>query len=157
MPVMDGRRFSVLIREKYPAIKLLVLSQYSHEDIIIEMFHYGVHAFLTKNIEQATFLKAIDIVENDQYFIYDGLKESIYTQSQLQKKLNTGRHYHLTNKQIDFLKLCATDLTYKEIAHKMKVSPRTVDCYRDTLLHKYNVNSRTGLVVYAIQSGIISV
>ena len=60
----------------------------------------------------------------------------------------------LTENEITFLQLACTEMTYKEIAEKMKVSPRTVDGYRDDLLKKLNVQSRVGLVVFAIKYGL---
>ena len=64
-------------------------------------------------------------------------------------------HTALTDKEMQFLKLAAMEKTYKEIAQIMEVSPRTVDNYRDHLLVKLNVESRTGLVLYAIKNGIV--
>ena len=48
-------------------------------------------------------------------------------------------------------------MTYKEIADKMFVSPRTIDGYRDALFEKLNVKTRVGLVLYAIRNGVVSV
>jgi DNA-binding CsgD family transcriptional regulator len=60
----------------------------------------------------------------------------------------------ITKKELEFLKLCCSELTYKEIADKMYVSPRTVDNYREALFMKLNLKSRTGLVLYAIQNQV---
>jgi len=62
----------------------------------------------------------------------------------------------LTKKELEFLKLCCSELTYKEIADQMFVSPRTVDNYREALFLKLNLKSRSGLVLYAIQNGIFN-
>ena len=61
----------------------------------------------------------------------------------------------LTNREIDFLKYTCTELTYKEIADELCVSPRTVDGYRGDLFEKLQVKSRIGLVIYAIRNGIV--
>jgi DNA-binding CsgD family transcriptional regulator len=63
----------------------------------------------------------------------------------------------LNDNEISFLKLVASELTYKEIAHKMQISPRTIDNYRDALFLKLNVKSRVGLAMYAVKSGIITI
>ena len=60
----------------------------------------------------------------------------------------------LMEREIEFLKLAATEMTYKEIADKMIVSPRTVDNYRDNLFEKLDVKTRVGLVMYAIKNRI---
>jgi DNA-binding CsgD family transcriptional regulator len=57
----------------------------------------------------------------------------------------------LTLREREFVKYCCTEMTYKEIAHKMKVSQRTVDGYRDSIFSKLNIKSRTGIVLYGVQ------
>ena len=48
-------------------------------------------------------------------------------------------------------------MTYKEIADKMFLSPRTIDGYRDALFEKLDIKTRVGLVMYAIKNGIVQV
>ena len=63
----------------------------------------------------------------------------------------------LVEREIEFLKLAATEMTYKEIAEKMNLSPRTIDGYREALFEKLNVKNRVGLVLFAIKNGIVTV
>ncbi len=63
----------------------------------------------------------------------------------------------LSKKEITFLKWICSDLTYKEIAGRMFVSPRTVDGYRDELFEKLQMRSRIGLAIYAIKNGLVTV
>lgn len=63
----------------------------------------------------------------------------------------------LSEKETEFLKLSCTELTYKEIADQLCVSPRTVDSYRDTLFEKLNIKTRVGLVMYAVKNGIVEI
>jgi DNA-binding CsgD family transcriptional regulator len=63
--------------------------------------------------------------------------------------------HELTDKEHHFLQFACSELTYREIAEKMGVSPRTVDGYRDILFTKLNIKTRVGLAVYAIKSGIV--
>jgi two-component system, NarL family, invasion response regulator UvrY len=71
--------------------------------------------------------------------------------------VNKPSHHlvHLSDKEIQFLRLVCTEMVYKEIAGEMNVSPRTVDSYRDNLFSKLNIKTRTGLAVYAIKNGIV--
>jgi DNA-binding NarL/FixJ family response regulator len=62
----------------------------------------------------------------------------------------------LTDKEIEFLKLASTDITYKEIAQVMHLTPRNIENYRDALFLKLEVQSRVGLVIYAVKKGIIT-
>ncbi|MEP6749627.1 MAG: LuxR C-terminal-related transcriptional regulator [Bacteroidota bacterium] len=62
----------------------------------------------------------------------------------------------LNDRETEFLKLICSELTYKEIADKMFLSPRTIDGYRDALFEKLNAKTRVGLVMYAIKNGIVN-
>ena len=55
------------------------------------------------------------------------------------------------------IRYACTEMTCKEIADKMFLSPRTIDGYRDTLFEKVNLKTRVGLVMYAIKNGIVQV
>lgn len=67
-----------------------------------------------------------------------------------------GRHHGLLNeRELEFLRLVCSEWTYKEIADRMYLSPRTIDGYRDALFEKLNVKTRVGLVLYAIRTGIV--
>ena len=63
----------------------------------------------------------------------------------------------VTHREAEFLKLACTEMTYKEIAEQMCLSPRTIDGYRDALFEKLNLKNRVGLVLYAIKNGIVNV
>jgi two-component system, NarL family, invasion response regulator UvrY len=58
---------------------------------------------------------------------------------------------------MDFLRLICTELTYREIADQLCLSPRTVDGYRDILFEKLNVKTRIGLVIYSIKNNLIHI
>ena len=57
----------------------------------------------------------------------------------------------LKEREIEFIKLGCSELTYKEIAEQMCVSPRTIDGYRDSVFAKLNVKTRVGIVLFAIK------
>ena len=63
----------------------------------------------------------------------------------------------LSDREKEFLKLACTEMTYKEIAEKMFLSPRTIDGYRDALFEKLQMKTRVGLVMYAIKNGIVTI
>ena len=72
-----------------------------------------------------------------------------------------GNHYALdksilNDTEIEFLKLASTEMTYKEIAQAMHMTPRHIDSYRDALFTKLDVKSRVGLAIYAVKNGVVS-
>jgi DNA-binding NarL/FixJ family response regulator len=62
----------------------------------------------------------------------------------------------LAQQEISFIKFACTELTYKEIAQKMGLNPRSIDTLRDQLFIKLDVKSRIGLAMLAIRHGIVT-
>jgi DNA-binding NarL/FixJ family response regulator len=65
------------------------------------------------------------------------------------------RRLTFTKREVEFMRLVCTEWTYKEIADRMYLSPRTIDGYRDALFEKLNVRTRVGLAMYAVRNGIV--
>lgn len=79
----------------------------------------------------------------------------IIREDEEEEDTKTKHGLKLTEKDIEFLKLVCTEMTYKEIAEKMHLSPRTIDGYRDELFRRLDIKSRVGLVLCAIKNGIV--
>jgi DNA-binding CsgD family transcriptional regulator len=62
----------------------------------------------------------------------------------------------LNETEIRFLKLASTDMTYKQIAQEMNMTPRAIDGHRDSLFDKLDVKSRVGLAIYAVKHGVVT-
>jgi DNA-binding CsgD family transcriptional regulator len=76
----------------------------------------------------------------------------------MQKAEQGGSYlFRLTEREKEFMRFSCTEMTYKEIALEMEVSPRTVDGYRDGLFGKLGVKSRVGLAIYAIRAGLVKI
>lgn len=152
MPVMNGRELALMVKKLYPDIKIIALSMLHHEDTVIDMFRCGAKGFMTKNIEPDGLIKALRTVINNQYFLFDGINESIFSSYHT---IHCNKEHTLTEKQIQFVQLCASNMPYKVIAEKLQISTRTVDAYRDHLFEKLEIESRVELVLYAVQNGFI--
>jgi DNA-binding NarL/FixJ family response regulator len=158
MPEMDGFETTLWLKKNYPSVKVLALSMYDDENAIIRMLRNGAKGYILKESEPSELKTAIDAVVTKGFYYSEtvtgklvhsiqGMDEDDGNNNQLLLSLN--------EKEITFLKLACTEMTYKEIAEHMYLSPRTIDGYRDQLFEKLNVKSRVGLVLYAIQKGIV--
>ena len=154
MPVMNGYDAAKSITTNHPKIKILALSMFDDEAIIIKMFHSGAHGYILKDIEPNELRKAIRSVHTVGVYHSDVVTNNVLKGA---KVIDEDDDVVFTSKELDFLKYCCSEMTYKVIAEKMGVSHRTVDGYRDNLFSKLNLKSRTGLVVYAIRTGIVNI
>ena len=154
MPEMDGFETAAWLSKNYPKIKVLALSMFSDERTIIRMLRQGARGYVMKNIDPDELKKALDSV----------MKKNFYLSEEISGKIISGLHKDadraedppsLTPREKDFLRLICSEITYKDIAAKMFVSPRTVDEYRNSLFDKLKVKSRVGLVMYAMRNGLV--
>ena len=151
MPEMNGYETAAEIKKRWPDIRMLALSMYDTELNIIKMLRSGANGYVLKDNDPEDLRIAILEVHKNGFFHSD---------------LVTGRMLHIlrdsatraaldiNEREQQFLKLCCSELTYKEIADKMYLSPRTIDGYRESLFEKLKITSRTGLVMYAMKAGI---
>ena len=143
--------------EKHPDIRILILTMYDSEIALIRLLQLGVRGFLKKDIHPFELKAAIlSVADNGYYYAHNTTgKLAGFFQKNHNSKTSMERAM-LTQLDIDFLKMAATDMTYKEIAQIMKISPRAIDGYRDSLFEKLDVKSRVGLAIYAVKNGIVT-
>jgi DNA-binding NarL/FixJ family response regulator len=146
MPVMDGYIATKWVKQKYPQVRVLALSMFEDDKAVIQMIRAGAGGYVLKESKPRELLEAIKTIHAKGVYIND-LVSGKLIRSVTGLEIET----ELSKKELEFLKLCCSELTYKEIADKMFVSPRTVDNYRESLFQKLNLKSRSGLVLYAIQ------
>ena len=158
MPEMDGFQTTQWLKNNHPSIKVLALSMYDNETSIIRMLKCGARGYILKDSEPAELKAAIHALE-DKGFYYSELVSGKLMHA-INKMEDEGGDLKnlvpLNDRETEFLKYSCTELTYKEIADKMFVSPRTIDGYRDALFEKLHLKTRVGLVMYAIKNGIVN-
>ena len=159
MPEMDGYETALWLKRNYPGIKILALSMYDNENAIIRMMKNGAKGYILKDIDPNEFRHALDsLVRKGFYYSELITGKLIHAVNQLGDQDQSIKSLiSLNDREVEFLKLACTEMTYKEIAEKMFLSARTIDGYRDALFEKLGVKSRVGLVLYAIKNNIVNI
>jgi DNA-binding NarL/FixJ family response regulator len=152
MPEMGGLETAQWLRKNYPDIHIIVLTMFNDSEKVLPMVSMGVNGYVLKDAEAAEFKKALDIVASSgEYF------PPFVTQHLVKSLAHVKEKIPLNSREMEFIKLAGSEMTYKEIADKMCISARTVDGYRDQLFEKLKVKNRIGLVLYGIKNKIIAV
>ena len=150
MPKKDGIATALWLRSTYPDVNIIVLSMFEDADKVLQMVKMGVKGYLLKDAEPHEFEQALQRVAQGEVYYPDFVTRHLLNNFNQQQ----DQQIKLNNREIAFLKLAGTELTYKEIAAQMCVSPHTVDNYRDALFQKLDLKSRTGLVIFALKYNI---
>ncbi|RYF78302.1 MAG: response regulator transcription factor [Cytophagaceae bacterium] len=157
MPGMNGTETASAIRDQYPAVKVLALSMFDDEQNVVQMMQNGARGYLLKASKPDELLQALNDIRDQ------GLYNTSFLTERLLTKLNRpipappqpGPIIKLNERELTFVKMACSELTYAEIADRMCVSARTVDGYRESVFEKLNVRTRVGLVMLAIRMGLV--
>ncbi len=156
MPQMNGVEVVRWMRKYRPNIKVLILTLDSDERTIIELFKMGVRGYLAKNSTAEVLKKALEDTVHTGYYHSELLQHALTTGAQKKETFNVLLD-ELTDRELLFIKLVCDEreYTYDAIKDIMGVSRRTVDGYRESVFEKFDVRSKTGMVMFAIKHGLI--
>lgn len=158
MPGLDGFATARLLKEQFPKVHVLMLTMYDSEVVLIRLLKQGVKGFLKKDIHPSELKYAIEsVIQSGFYYSHNttGRLVNLFRNHEEKSTSLSLQKAMLDDPEIDFLKLACSDMTYKEIAIKLKLNPRSVDNLRDKLFEKLDVKSRVGLAMYAIRNGLV--
>lgn len=153
MPVLDGLKTMEWLKNNKPEAKVIALSVNDDEETIIKMMTNGAKGYLLKDTSPQIFEEALKTV-SDKGFFFTELVSGLLINRLDHKK---GDKLELKEKEITFIKHACTEMTYKEIADEMCLSPKTIDGYRENLFTKLEIKTRIGLVLYAIKNKIVNI
>ncbi|RPE09738.1 DNA-binding response regulator [Chitinophaga lutea] len=156
MPDMNGFETVEWLQRTHPSIKVMVISMLESESAILRMLRLGVKGFLSKDIEVEDIHRALETISSNGFYYSDAATEVLNQNLTGSGKFNTTA-VHLSENELEFLKLAATEMTYLQIADKMNLSPKTIDGYRENLFKRLNVKTRVTLALYAVKHGIVQV
>lgn len=157
MPEMDGYETTEWLTKHYPDILIMVLTMFDTDIPLIRLLKTGVKGFLKKDIHPDELILALNALRKDGFYypVQTVGKMANLFQNNIEHEMNL-KLKSLSNSDIEFLRLVCTDLTYKEIALQLNISPKTIDALREHLFNRFDVKSRVGLAMYAIKNGVVS-
>ena len=152
MPIMNGIDATQWLKENKPEIKVLALSMECEEETILKMLRAGAKGYLLKDIHPSVLQHALNEVYKNGFYYTENVTNTLLNSISNIKK---STEIVFKEKELQFLKLCCTEMTYKKIAEKMFLSPKTIENYREALFEKIEAKTRIGLVLYAIKHKIV--
>jgi DNA-binding NarL/FixJ family response regulator len=159
MPEMDGIAASKVISEKHADIGIIALSSFDQEYLVIDMIEAGALGYLLKNAGRKEIVDAIESVYLKQCYYCDTISAQI-------KKQIAGTNFNPFSKfkkimfnetEVEIIRLLCEELTSKEIASRMFLSPRTIDGHRQRIMERIGAKSIAGILMYAVKNGIYKI
>ncbi len=156
MKHINGAEVTEFLKVNYPSIRTIVISSHYKLSLMGFMLKTGVSAFLPKGISPQQLIEIIKEVHVKGFFFLTDQLEVIREQISSkvpQPTLNTKNI--LTEREQEILKLICLQKTAKEIGEQLFITQRTVEGHKNKLFLKTETKNIAGLVIYAIQSGLI--
>lgn len=151
MPKTDGIEATIALREKYPDLKILILTMFNETGFVKKMAEAGAHGFILKNTGKEELLIAIHLLMEGKTYFGQEVTETLvnsYKKSEVQE-------VSLTSREKDVLRSLAEGHTTAEIAEILFISTHTVETHRKNLLSKCHQKTSAGLVKFAIEKDLL--
>ncbi|HBY69985.1 MAG TPA: DNA-binding response regulator [Flavobacteriaceae bacterium] len=151
MPLLNGIETTKILNEKFPQIKVIALSVEENEKTILKMLRAGAKGYLMKDTKKEILKEALNQVIEKGYYHTNTISKLL-----IGSLTKDETAVELKEREIEFIEHACTEMTYKQIAEKMFLSPKTIEGYRDSIYEKLNLKNRIGLVLYAIRNGLFT-
>lgn len=162
MPVMDGTVCTKYVKEKYPNIKVIILTTFDDDDFIFSALKYGASGYLLKGVSTQELYKAIQTVYNGGAMINPDIAEKVFrlfskmAQANYAIQVNDKDTQNFSKHEWRVIQQVGLGLSNKEIAAKLFLSEGTVRNYISKILDKLQLRDRTQLAIWAVQTGVTS-
>ena len=145
----DGTGMDVLkvAKQRFPRIKVLLVSGEDNNPELDAMIHEGLNGFVSKDVTPQGLATVItSVFAGKDYFGHDS--EELSSEG-------AQKSESLTQRELDIIRLCALGKTSKEIADELFISARTVESHKNKIFNKLGCDSTTEMVNYAFLNGLV--
>jgi DNA-binding NarL/FixJ family response regulator len=157
MPGMNGIEATRQIKQELPATSVLVLSMHDDEEFFFPVLRAGASGYILKEAEPQELLYAIRTVHQGHIFLAPAVATALLEGFVTAGPEHVEESYStLTRREKEVLRLAAGGKTNREMAESLYLSSRTVEKYRQAVMHKLGLTKREELTKYAIRRGLIN-
>ena len=153
MPEMDGIEVVKMLRKRGDNTKVLILTMHNNAQFTKQLSALGVNGCILKNTGKSELLNAIKIVCNGEKYFGETVTNTLL--SSMEKTNSAVKKVKLTKREVQIVKLIASEMTTNEIAKGLSISTLTVETHRKHIMSKLNVKNSAGLVRFAFENGLV--
>lgn len=159
MPIMDGIEATQRLSREFPGLKIVALTTFSTERVIVPMLSAGASGFLVKDTSPDRILDAARLAHEGGYVLSPRVAKELVTSVQAGAGTTTrelGRDEELTERELEVVTLLAQGMSNAEIASSMFVSEATVKSHLGRITAKWGVRDRIQVLIRATQLGLVT-
>ena len=142
------------VRQRYPELKVLILTGFPEESYALAMIRNGANGYLCKDCEADELLRAIRIVSQGRRYVSERTAELLA--DEMSGERSVVLHEGLSDRELQVFLRLARGESVSDIARELNLSVKTISTYRSRLTEKLNVASNAELATYAMRHGLIT-
>lgn len=154
---LNGLEATARITKAYPRIRVIMLSMHSNEEHVLQALRSGAAGYLLKDSATLELELALKAVMSGETYLSPPISKQVVESYMQRVGQEASTANVLTPRQREILQLIVEGLSTKEIAHRLHVSPKTVETHRTQLMERLDIHDIPGLVRYAIRVGLATV
>ncbi|MCE6991365.1 response regulator transcription factor [Dyadobacter sp. CY323] len=158
MPYLTGIDLTLKIREKFPTLRILMLTVSEEADTIRHAFQAGISGYVMKKANRAELEKAITTVAKGEKYFSEAVMKELLSPSNMASTTSDElppEPVAVTARELEIIKLIAQELSTTEIAERLFISIGTVETHRHNILRKLNVKNAIGIIKYAMKYKLV--
>jgi DNA-binding NarL/FixJ family response regulator len=156
MPNLNGIEATERLKESAAPPGVIILSQYRREEYIAQALLSGADGYLLKDAAAAELPAAIRSVFGGERYLSREFEPDVIDDLLRRHRQGASPLDRLTPREREVLQLVAEGNTNRQIAHRLKISVKTVEKHRSAVMDKLDIREVAGLVRWAIQHGVIN-
>lgn len=155
MPIVNGVQATRALRDRYPAVRVLVLTTYDGDEWVFDAIRAGAAGYLLKDSPREAILRAIETVMAGRHPIDPAVSDRIFEHAaRSTAPLAADVFAGLSQRELDILQLIAVGHSNAEIASRLSLSEGTVRNYVSRILAQLDLADRTQAAILAIHHGL---
>lgn len=158
MPHLTGIDLTLQVREKFPKLKILMLTVSEDADTIRQAFQAGISGYVMKKANRAELERAITTVASGDKYFSEAVMKELLSPASMQAPAHEdipSTPIAVTSRELEIIKLIAQELSTTEIAERLFISVGTVETHRHNILRKLNVKNAIGIIKYAMRHKLV--
>ncbi len=156
MPETNGLEATRLIKERFPHVKVLILTQHDNREYIAPALKVGAAGYVLKRSGRREMLNAIRQVHEQGIFLSGDIAREVFQDFSQDPHTVESDEQHLTDRERQVLKLIIDGNSNQEIALELGISPKTVSVHRTNIMSKLNVQNTVELIRMATNNPLIN-
>jgi two-component system response regulator NreC len=158
MPRLNGTDAATSIREKLPAVRIIIVSMHSDEGYVLRSLKAGARGYLLKASPEADVLAAVRAVAAGNAYFSPSITKLLVEDymSEVRRRGLQDSYDLLSFREREILQCLTSGKSNREIADLLYLSVSTVETHRNNILQKLRLHSLADLILYAVRKGLIS-